>query len=262
MAVRKPPEEAPCPPARASRFTDSVETSTTIGESFRNAAQRFGDHDALVVSDQRVRVTYSELWTEVDRAARAFLALDVRRGDRVGMWAPASYEWVVTQLAIARIGATLVTIDPACDAAELQEQLSKSHIGVLMMTRAFDGANHVQMVVDVLASCPELDRAILLDDDWEWFVTSGGAIDDEQLAERERRQDLDEPINIQFRRCSIDDYMFAALSHRDVLDKACSPARRPKRDTRDRGPVPVLYQRLGTLLGTLVCADHGACLVM
>lgn len=116
------------PPSASIEIHGPAEASTTIGESFRNAARRFGDHDALVVSDQRVRVTYSELWTEVDRAARAFLALDVGRGDRVGMWAPASYEWVVTQLAIARIGATLVTIDPACDAAELQEQLSKSHI--------------------------------------------------------------------------------------------------------------------------------------
>jgi fatty-acyl-CoA synthase len=249
------------PTTASIEIPGSAET-TTIGESFRRAVERFGDHDAIVVSDQRVRVTYSELWTAVDRAARAFLALDVRRGDRVGIWAPGRYEWVVTQLAIARVGATLVTIDPACDAAELQEQLSGSVIGLLMMTREFEGADHVQMVVDVLGGCPELERAILLDDDWDWFVASGDCIDDAQLAERERRQDLDEPINVQFRRCSIDDYMFAALSHRDVLDRACSAAGPSTRDTRDRAPVPVLYQRLGTLLGTLVCADHGACLVL
>ena len=68
---------------------------------------------------QGFRATYAELWQQVDRAARALLARGVRKGDRVGIWAPNRYEWVVTQFATARVGAILVTINPAYKAAEL-----------------------------------------------------------------------------------------------------------------------------------------------
>ena len=74
---------------------------------------------------QGYRATYRELWEQVDRAARALLAHGVRKGDRVGIWAPNRFEWVVIQFATARIGAILVTINPAYKAAELEYALAR-----------------------------------------------------------------------------------------------------------------------------------------
>ena len=85
----------------------------TIGENFRRTVERFGDREALVVRHQRYRATYRELWEQVSIAARALLARGVRQGDRVGIWAPNRFEWVVIQFATARIGAILVNINPA-----------------------------------------------------------------------------------------------------------------------------------------------------
>lgn len=216
------------PTTASIEIPGSAET-TTIGESFLRAVERFGDHDAIVVSDQRVRVTYSELWTEVDRAARAFDARHDRPRLRCGRAAGAA-------VGVRHRGAD---DDP----------------GVRGCGPRADGRRRPGWLSRAGAGDPARRRL-------DWFVASGDCIDDAQLAERERRQDLDEPINVQFRRCSIDDYMFAALSHRDVLDRACSAARPSTRDTRDQASVPVLHQRLGTLLGAIVCADHGACLVL
>lgn len=70
--------------------------------------------------DQGYCATYRELWNEVGLAARGLLARGVRKGDRVGIWSPNRAEWTVTQLATARIGAILVTINPAYKAAGLQ----------------------------------------------------------------------------------------------------------------------------------------------
>src|SRR5712692_1767566 len=85
----------------------------TIGSVLQRTAARFGDRLALISCHQNVRYTYSQLSAEVNRAARAFLALGVQRGDRVGIWSANAAEWMVTQYAAARVGAILVNINPS-----------------------------------------------------------------------------------------------------------------------------------------------------
>ena len=75
----------------------------TIGENLRRTVERFGDREALVVRHQNVRLTYRELWDLTTRCARGLLAHGVHSGDRVGIWAPNRYEWVVVQYAAARL---------------------------------------------------------------------------------------------------------------------------------------------------------------
>src|SRR5262245_48306716 len=106
----------------------------TIGENFRRTVERFGDRPALVVRHQNYRATYRELWEQVALAARALLAHGVRKGDRVGVWAPNRFEWVVLQFATARVGAILVNINPAYQCAELGYALA--HSGVSFLTHA------------------------------------------------------------------------------------------------------------------------------
>jgi fatty-acyl-CoA synthase len=97
----------------------------TIGAALRRTVERFGDRDALVVRSQGYRATYRQLWDTVTDAARGLLALGVARGDRVGVWSPNRFEWVVLQYATARIGAILVNINPAYKAAELAYALQQ-----------------------------------------------------------------------------------------------------------------------------------------
>ena len=95
----------------------------TIGENLRRTAERFPDRDALVVPYQGYRATYREFWQQTGRVARALLVRGVKKGDRVGIWAPNRFEWVVVQYATARIGAILVTINPAYRTHELEYAL-------------------------------------------------------------------------------------------------------------------------------------------
>jgi fatty-acyl-CoA synthase len=113
--------------------TDEPLLDATIGANLRRTTARFGAREALVVRHQSSRATYAELSAQVDRAARAFMARGVAKGDRVAIWAPNRYEWVVTQFATARIGAILVTINPAYAASELRHALVKAGVGVLVM---------------------------------------------------------------------------------------------------------------------------------
>ena len=74
-------------------------TEETIGQKLWRTVERFAGREALVVAHQRYRATYRELWDEADIAARALLANRVHKGDRIGVWAPERYEWVVMQFA-------------------------------------------------------------------------------------------------------------------------------------------------------------------
>src|SRR5262245_49500869 len=92
----------------------------TIGANLRRTVERFGDCDAMVVRHQNYRASYRQLWDAVTQAARGLLAVGVQKGDRIGVWAPNRFEWVVLQYATARIGAILVNINPAYKSAELE----------------------------------------------------------------------------------------------------------------------------------------------
>ncbi|MCJ8299739.1 MAG: AMP-binding protein, partial [Pseudomonadales bacterium] len=60
----------------------------TLGDAFDRTVERYPDGEALVAIEQNIRYSYRELQQQVDIAARAFLALGVKKGQRVGIWAP------------------------------------------------------------------------------------------------------------------------------------------------------------------------------
>src|SRR5258708_1601657 len=84
----------------------------TIGDNLRRTGERFGDNEALVVVHQGFRATYREFWSLTSRAAKELIGHSILKGDRVGIWAPNRYEWVILQYATARAGAILVNINP------------------------------------------------------------------------------------------------------------------------------------------------------
>src|SRR5947209_10511490 len=125
----------------------------TIGGALNRAAERWGDCDALAARHQQLRYSYRALRDEVDRAARALMALGVQRGDRVGIWSGNRAEWMITQYAAAKAGAILVNINPAYRLRELEYALSHSGVRVLITARGFRSTDYVDML---LALVPEL----------------------------------------------------------------------------------------------------------
>ena len=116
----------------------------TIGENLRRTVERFPDRDALVVRASGLpRDVPRSSGSATGEVARGLLALGVEQGDRVGIWSPNRYEWVVAQYATARIGAILVNINPAYKTAELEYVLAQSGASVLLLARAFRQSDYV-----------------------------------------------------------------------------------------------------------------------
>src|SRR5919201_5470921 len=138
-----------------------------IFANLRRTAERFGDREALVAAHQGYRATYRELVEQSEQIARGLLARGVKKGDRVGIWSPNRYEWVIVQYATAAIGAILVNINPAYRTSELEYALKQSGISFLILARAFRQADYVAMVREVRSRCPELRQTLVLEQDWD-----------------------------------------------------------------------------------------------
>src|ERR1051325_4386645 len=141
----------------ASVVTGKPLIGETIGENLERAVARFGDREALVVRHQQVRLTYAELDEQVDALARGLLGAGMRKGDRVGIWAPNCTEWVLTQFATAKAGIILVNVNPAYRTTELEYALRQSGCRMLIAAQEFKGASYVEMIGEVSPSLPELE---------------------------------------------------------------------------------------------------------
>ena len=235
----------------------------TIGENLRRTVQRYGDREALVVRSQRYRATYRELYDSTSALARSLIASGIEPRDRVGIWAPNRFEWVITQFAAARVGAILVNINPAYKSTELRYALQQSGVKLLLLARAFRGTDYVELLDDVRADCVALGESIVLDDEWVDFLERGASVTEGELAARERPLQFDDPINIQYTSGTTGFPKGATLSHHNILNNGFFIGETLGYTERDRVCIPVpFYHCFGMVLGNLACTTHGACMVI
>ena len=235
----------------------------TIGANLRRTVDRFGDRDALVAPAQEYRATYRQLWDTTTTLAKALLARGIEKGDRVGVWSPNRFEWVVIQYATARVGAILVNINPAYKAQELGHALTQSGLTLLLLSRRFRQTDYVEILDRVRPECPTLREAVVLDGEWTTLLEEGGSVDDEQLAAREASLTFDDPINIQYTSGTTGAPKGATLSHHNILNNGffCGEVLRYTETDRVCVPVP-FYHCFGMVIGNLACTSHGACIVV
>jgi fatty-acyl-CoA synthase len=255
-----------------------------------SVAQRFADREALVSVEQGVRLTYAELFKESDRLARALLALGLGRGDRVGIWATDNVEWVLLQIATARLGIVLVNINPAYRTAELEHALKAARIQALILMPAFRRSHYADMVRGLCPQSeqlsprhflsnklPELRHLVVYEPSdpdhtekpasafWTWqeFLREGERITDDQLAQGSVGLEMDDPINIQFTSGTTGFPKPVVLTHHNILNNAYFGARAMAFTEKDRLCVPVpFYHCFGMVLSNLACLTHGATIVI
>lgn len=235
----------------------------TIGENLRRTVERFADREALVIRSQGYRATYRELWDATTVLSRALMASGIEKGDRVGIWSPNRFEWVVTQFATARIGAILVNINPAYKTAELEYALVQSGTSLLIHAAAFRSADYTQMVGSVRPRCPELRATIEIESGWQTLLDHASAISEQSLALREARLQFDDPINIQYTSGTTGFPKGATLSHHNILNNGFFVGEALRYTEHDRVCIPVpFYHCFGMVMGNLGCTSHGACMVV
>ncbi len=233
----------------------------TIGDNLARTAARVPGADALVSCQQDRRYTYAEFDEAVNRLASGMLAAGLEKGDRVGVWSPNRSEWALVQYATAKLGVILVNINPAYRVAELEYALGQSGCRWIFAASDLKGASFVEMVDEVRASLPGLERAIFFEDP-EWESLAGTPVRSEELRARMSELDFDDPINIQYTSGTTGFPKGATLTHHNILNNAYALAQLLGYSERDRICIPVpLYHCFGMVIGNLAATSVGACMV-
>jgi len=254
----------------------------TIPEFLKEVADDYGNNPALVFPG-RVNWNYNKLNEEVDQLAAGLVKLGINKGDRVGIWSPNKPEWVVLQLATARIGAILVTINPAYRPIELEHVLVKAGIKALFSATSFKNSDYLGMLRSLI---PEIDKGNSSELTSPKFPTLqniikiGGSSDSQimdyqdvkNLGSNVSTKELDRisahlkpgnSINIQFTSGTTGAPKGATLSHRNIINNARFVTDTIQLDQNDKLCLPVpLYHCFGMVMGVLGCITKGACIVL
>jgi fatty-acyl-CoA synthase len=227
--------------------------TTTLGGALDLAVQQHPDREALVSVQQDVRFTYRELAEAVDRVARGLIGWGVEKGDRVGIWSPNCFEWVLVQYATARIGAVLVTINPAYRTHELSYVLNQAGVCLLIAAPTFKTSDYVAMAAN---AAPEVAAIFFDTPAWNDLARDGDPLPDRGLLP-------DDPINIQYTSGTTGFPKGATLSHTNILGNGFLVGEGCSYTEQDRVCVPVpFYHCFGMVMGNLGALTHGACVVI
>ena len=254
----------------------------TIPNIFKDTVYRFANREAAVFPEQEIRWTWAELDREVDALAHGLLELGLQKGDRVGIWSPNRYEWLLTQFATARIGIILVTITPAYRVSEVEFALNKVGCKALITASHFKTSDYIGMLQDLapeLSRCepgaltatklaslktvirtgPETTSGML---NFDAVIESGRSGNSAALDAISATLEPTDAINIQFTSGTTGTPKGATLSHINIVNNGRFVVRAQNMDETDRLCIPLpLYHCFGMVMGSLGCVTTGSAMV-
>lgn len=265
--------------------TDVPLLEETVGANFERIAARFPYHDALIEAaavpgEEARRWSYTKLNDDVDRLARALLALGVTKGERIGIWSPNCAEWTILQYATAKVGAILVNVNPAYRSHELEFVVTQNGMRMLVTAPSDTNSDYTGMARQALAACPDLRELVFLPDAGLDGLTAGEPgteaertyaellkraddVGHSELKTRMAELDAHDPINLQYTSGTTGFPKGATLTHHNILNNGFSIGEQLGYTEHDRVVIPVpFYHCFGMVIGNLAALSHGAATII
>jgi fatty-acyl-CoA synthase len=256
----------------------------TVGGLLDLVAERRPDDDALVYPDRDLRHSYRKFREVVEGCARALMALGLRKGDHVAVWGQNVPEWVILQFATGKMGAVLVTVNPAYKAQELKYVLDQSDAAALFLTSGVKDADFIEILGQAVPEIadtadgelsveelPHLRHVVLMGEGdrrglpimtFEEFVERGTEVSPEDLDERQDSLDAGEVINMQYTSGTTGFPKGVQLSHANIVKNAFYIGECMELGPEDQVCIPVpFFHCFGCVLGTLNTVTHEGTMV-
>ena len=172
----------------------------TLPQVVADAAALYGER--IAITDGEVNLSYTALDEARVQAAQAFLAAGLEVGDRVAIWAPNIYQWIIAAVGAQSVGGVLVPMNTRYKGAEAAYVLQSSGARMLFTVAEFLGVSYPQMLAD--QAIPDVKRVVTLTGDaagcenWEAFLASGAAVSQEAVATRAAQLTPDSTLDILF----------------------------------------------------------------
>ncbi|AFM19358.1 acyl-CoA synthetase (AMP-forming)/AMP-acid ligase II [Mycolicibacterium chubuense NBB4] len=223
-------------------------------------AHELPDHDAVVTAAKTL--TFAQLRAEVRQAAAAMIELGIAPGDRVAIWSPNTWHWVVACLAIHHAGGVLVPLNTRYTASEAVDILARTAAPLLFTSGEFLGADKAASIDgDMLPALRHIVRIPIdkADGTWDEFVARGA-----DLAAVDARAAAVSPEDVS-------DILFTSgttgrskgvrCAHRQSLDASAAWAACGQVTSDDRYLcINPFFHNFGYKAGILACLQTGATL--
>lgn len=255
----------------------------TISEILEETANKYPNQEALVFNKTNTVYSYSELNKKTDEIAKSFLKLGIKKGEHVAIWSTNLPEWIICQLATAKIGAIFVPINTNYKDRDLEYVLENSDAKVLIICDGFKDNNYIdtlnslsptlkykdKMHLDI-SEFPMLKNIIYIGKgypdgmlSWEEFAIIGKDILDEELIERKNSLSCHDVINMQYTSGTTGFPKGVMLTHYNIINNGFSLGEGMKYTYKDRLCLSVpLFHCFGCVVGVMACITHGTTMVL
>ena len=254
----------------------------TVGGLLDRVAAEYPQNDALVYADRGLRYSYQEFNQYCRQVAKGLMALGIKKGEHIAIWATNVPEWVTLQFATGKMGAVLVTVNTNYKSFELEYLLKQSDSTTLVMINGTKTSNYLGMVNELcpeLKDCqpgqltserlPILKNIIYIGEDtpagmynFKHLLELANQVTDEELDQRQASLDPHDCINMQYTSGTTGFPKGVMLTHYNIINNAHSIADCMNFTHKDRLCIPVpFFHCFGCVLGTMTCVVSGATMV-
>ncbi len=255
----------------------------TLGQWLEYWAETTPDKEYIVYSDRDLRFTWSKFNERVDNLAKGLIAIGVKRGSNVGIWATNVPDWLTFLYATAKIGAVLVTVNTNYKQNELEYLCKDSDMEVLCITDGTWDCNYVDMTYTMLPELKTCERGHLNSERFPYLknvvyigmekyrgmyntaelLLLGQNIEDETLNEMKSKVTCHDVCNMQYTSGTTGFPKGVMLTHYGISNDGFFTGENMGFTQDDKLCVCVpLFHCFGVVLATMNCLTHGCTEVM
>ncbi len=222
--------------------------------------------------------TYPEFRDDVDTFARALIAMGVKKGDHVAIWATNVPQWYITFWATTKIGAVLVTVNTAYKIHEAEYLLRQSDTHTLVMIDGYKDSDYVGIMRELcpeLANCepgqlnsakfPYLKNIITTQSKqlgcytWDEAIAKAEAVPYTEVEARRRTIDKNDVCNMQYTSGTTGFPKGVMLTHYNVVNNGKAIGDCMDLSTSDRMMIQVpMFHCFGMVLAMTASVTHGS----
>jgi fatty-acyl-CoA synthase len=242
----------------------------TIHQVVEDIAEKWPNREALVHTEMGVRYSYALLSWEAERVCRGLLALGLKKGSPIAIWAPNIPEWIVSFLAISKMGGMCIPIDPAAPRDDLHYILDQSECRGLIMGRGIEVEESMDLILAERDRVPSLEHVVAIADQtypeaipWAELATMGDSVSPTALKEASSGVRPEDPVALMYTSGTTGRPKGVVLDHLGLINKPMVAAQRQGLTYQDRlGLFFPLFHMFGNTCVALSGLMIGATLVM
>ena len=242
----------------------------SIGGLISDIAQKNSIRDALVHPEAGQRYTYDDLAHEIDRAARGFISLGIRPGDKIALWSANVPEWMIAFLGLAKLGAITVPIDPAATTDNLYYILEQSESRGLIVAGSDDSRGMLTAASAARGDIPLLEHVIVINgrsdrdsSSWNELIAAGETTAPATMAKISAAVKPEDPVAIMYTSGTTGQPKGVVLDHLGLINKSMVSTDRQGISADDRLCLFFpLFHMFGNTCIALAGLLRGAALIM